>query len=181
MPQYYRDKKDFNIIPRETVQEMIDSTDDLRMRCIISLAWITGARITEIMKLRRQDFKGSLKDDVVFIRLNTIKGGVPRRLELSMTKTPFLLEYVVKYVKHRHGRIFDIGVRRAQQKLLKINEKTGYYITFHEFRHSRISYLAREKEASLSELMDWTGWASTRQAGNYLIRKTSKRFRDQIE
>ena len=180
MPKYYIPKKDFYVIPFEQVKRMIKVTDDIRMKAILALIWVTGARIGEILKLRKEDFTVDLNTDTVLILIPTLKGGSPRELELSINDTPTMKEIILPYLAKRDNLLFDIGRRRTQQLLQKINKETDYWLTFHQFRHSRITYLARKERASTAELMDWTGWNTSRQVGTYIIKQSSKRFKNRI-
>ena len=184
MPQYYRKKKDFKIIPIEDLKLMLKAARKYRnydrMWAILVLVWITGARIGEILRLKKEDFLIDFEKDTLYVTLSTLKGGAMRELKLSIEKTPFIKEIIMPYISRRKGWLFWIGVRRAEQLLQRINEDTGLWYTFHEFRHSRLTYLARKLRASTSELMDWTGWRDTSPVGVYLIREASERFKDKI-
>ena len=185
MPKYYIPKKDFYIIPFEDVKMMINAAKDIRMKAILALVWITGARIGEILKLRKEDFIIDPEKNLVLLTIQTLKGGVPRELKLDIN-TPTMKEIVLRYIQTRHAnQLFDIGERRAQQWLTEINQELWKddktkWLTFHQFRHSRSSFLGHRLRASMSELMDWFGWKSTSQVGTYQIRESSERFKDKI-
>jgi integrase len=182
MPKYYHSKDDFKIISQAEIYIMIQNETDERNKILVILAWLTGARIGEIIMLKGADIDIDDVNDELRMRLMTEKqkSHPTRELYFSIAKTPFLIEYIIPYVKNRPGKLFNIGIRRAQQLLKKNNEKTNFWFTFHEFRHSRLSYLARNLRASISEMMDWTGWASSSQVGTYVIRGAPKRFKDVI-
>lgn len=179
MPKYYIPKKEFYIISFEQVKRMINVTDDIRMKAILAIVWITGARIGEVLMLKKENFTFDLEHNRVLILLNTLKGGVPRELKISLN-TPTIKEIILPYLEKRTNLLFDLGERRTQQLLQKINKETGLWLTFHQFRHSRITYLARIKRASMAELLDWTGWATTKEIGTYVIRESSERLEDEI-
>ena len=186
MPIYYRDKGDFKVISYKEVAHLINTahkiTKNLRDPAIIALVWITGARIGEVLRLRKEDIDIDEEKNEMRIRLITEK--IPNRpireLYLSLD-TPLIRTIVMKHMEQCPAdNLFNIGVRRAQQILKAVNEETGYWLTFHEFRHSRLTFLARNLRASVSEMMDWTGWKSTSEIGTYIIRGAPKRFKDKI-
>jgi integrase len=179
MPKYYIEKEQFYIIPLEQLKRMIKSTDDIRMRAVLAIVWITGARIGEVLMLEKKNFTLDLAHNRILIFLHTLKGGVDRELKISLN-TPTVKEIILPYLDRKENKLFDIGERRVQQLLLKINKETDLWLTFHQFRHGRVSYLARTKRASMAELMDWFGWKGTKEIGTYLIRESSERLEDEI-
>jgi Phage integrase family. len=56
MPKYYRDKTAFEVVKKEEIEPYILNAQNEEMRIVLALAWLTGARISEILELKKQDF-----------------------------------------------------------------------------------------------------------------------------
>jgi len=186
VPKYYHEKNMFKIIWKDEMEVMLRHCKTLRDKVLLALVWLTGARISEVLALKRYDFDIDYEKDELRVRLITLKKRTkepPRReLYFSIEKDPFVKDIIIPYIEKLdlEKSLFNIGKRRAQQILHEINKKTGFWYTFHEFRHSRLSYLARVQEASVSDLMDWTYWKDINMIGVYIIRKAPKKFKGKI-
>lgn len=175
MPLYSRPKDEFKMWSKAEIEPVMEKADP-RAKPIIALAWITGARIGEIMSLKPEDF--IVLGDEVRIKMITekVKGHPLREYTLSID-TPFLRDMVLPFFE----RPLPFKKRRAEQLLQAACRESGVKFVFHEMRHSRNTYIARVLRASMSEMMDWNGWKSPGQIGTYLIRESPKRFKDMIK
>ena len=86
--------------------------------------------------------------------------------------------------KEYTARLFYNGKRRYQQLLLALNKQLSPtnqadWITFHYLRHSRITYLARNLQATPEELKGWTGHRSNA-FDEYIASRKVKRFAGQL-
>ena len=183
MPIYYRRKDEFQIVPKENVEVMIKFAKSFRDSCLLVIVWLTGARIGEVLQLKTSDIDFDVEKNECRIRLKTfkVKNHPLRELVFSL-KTPFIKSYVENY--HRNcltERMFPFCVRRAEQILQEINKETKFWVTFHELRHSRLTFIGRNLRASVSEMMDWTGWTTPSELGTYIIKGTPERFKDKIQ
>jgi len=186
MPKYYRDKTAFEVVRKEEIEPYILNAQNEEMRIVLALAWLTGARISEILELKKQDFLINKERDSITITIKAKKRGKFGFPTFSFSD-PFI-DLVVDYVyniDNNQQKLFKKSKRRFQQMLLELNKKiygenTEKYITFHYLRHSRISYLARELGALPEELKSWTGHRSTAFEEYFAPRRT-ERFKGKIK
>lgn len=180
MPKYYHDKKDFKIIPKEDVDRLIGLFDRDDMKVLIALIWLTGARVGELLKVEKKHITITSDEFKIILETFKTKPRIYREIVFS-AYTPYIRFLIIPYVEKSQDRLFHYSKRRYQQLLQKANKITGLYYTFHEFRHSRLSFLARTLRASVSEMMDWTGWKTADPIPIYVMRGTADRFKDKIE
>jgi integrase len=166
MPWYHIPKKEFKIVTAEEMKKYIDETSDEDFKFVLALAWLTGARIQEIVNLKKKDFIIGKNDLTIIIKaLKHGKIGYPT----FSFDDPFVKEIVlprINAIENPESKVCLRGKRRYQQLLLKLNEKfypdePSKWITFHYLRHSRLTYLARVLKAFPEELKSWTGHSST--------------------
>jgi integrase len=165
MPKYYIPKNEFRIILYEEIKKYIDATDDSDFKFVLALAWLTGARIQEIVNLKRRDFQIGKNDLTIIIKaLKRGKIGYPT----FSFKDPFISDLIIPRVlsiEDPDSRVCLKSKRTYQRMLLKLNKKLypnepNKWITFHYLRHSRITFLARVLKAFPEELKSWTGHRS---------------------
>jgi integrase len=161
MPRYYIPKEDFAIIKVGEIEPYLDMAPDEDSRMFIATCWLTGSRINEIAKLERKNIKINPDNRDLEFTIKAQKFGKVGFPGFSFDD-PFVRMLIPFYEKRKEGRVFQRGKRRYQQIILELNKSihgsdTTKYLTFHQFRHSRISYLARELRASPEELKSWTG------------------------
>lgn len=175
MPLYQTPKEEFRVWSKAEIDPVLEKADP-RVAPIIALAWVTGARIGEIMAAKPEDFE--VAGDEVRIKMMTekVKGHPLREYTLSIS-TPYLKDLILPFFE----KPLPFKKRRAQQLLQAACRDSGIKFVFHEMRHSRNTYIARVLRASMSEMMDWNGWRTAGQIGTYLIRESPKRFKDMIK
>lgn len=166
------------------VANMVARAKCQRDKALVSVLFLTGQRISEILKLTRKDVivdpsrpnriiisfliqkrkRKRIKDNVYVPVTNPL---IPRhRIPLDMS-LPFMGDFVkwVNNFSEPDVRIFKITRQHAWAIIKALNPNTFP----HFFRHTKISMLA-EKGASGPELMTWAGWSDLRPAGRYLSR-----------
>lgn len=184
MPLYYRKKEAFEIINKDTIYPYIDTAPTQEIKAMIATLYITGCRLIELTELTKDNI--ICDDENVKIKLHTAKrtDGKLRTLLIDIN-TPYLIE-LLKHQKICPSVIlFDASIRTYQRKLLKLNKQiqgtnTNQYITSHQLRHSRASFLAYNLEATIWELRAWFGWKSAEPASVYVIEQSSERFKNNI-
>lgn len=189
MPMYYTPKRKFKVYGTEDIIPYIIHAEKEDFKPLISLAFLTGARISELLALRKKDFEINIEADELRLVLKTLKrkGDFNRELVFSIKADPFIQDIIVPFVeklKWDDGKIFRMTKRTYQAKLLQLNklihgENTSSYIVFHQLRHSAITYLARDLRASAWEIASWTGHKSTAYE-EYMIHGASKRFKGRL-
>jgi len=147
---------------REEVEDMISRADNERDRALIAMLYITGARISEVLRLKRKDIEIGEKEVRITITPLKIRSKGPlifvHTLPIPLT-APFV-EHIVSYVsKIQDGEEFLFcGYKkpmtrvRAWQIIKKLNQDTFP----HFFRHTRASKLA-EAGADVLEIKEWLG------------------------
>lgn len=164
-----------------------------RILCVLCIAWMFGKRISEIMKLRKEDLW--FKDGYLFIRFDVGK----KRREKDVVKKTYIKQtiesskYVKDYIKPYFEKIKDgyifpsygsgenrrviMGERvyeyrtegghlttgRIRQQLKEVNER----VWLHLIRHSLATRMA-EKGVGVPQLMAWFDWSSANVAMRYV-------------
>lgn len=169
MPEYKYERE--NIISKEETQEMINTANRQRDKCIIALHYLTGARISEIVELKRKAIttnKNEIKIEFSW-RKRRDKGPVKVTGSLIFQKeeTPFV-EYILSYLKNmgfdEDHYIFPaygclsyaadkhLSRQRVWQTLKNIEEDCSSHL----FRYTRALKLEK-KGYSLNDVRKWLG------------------------
>lgn len=155
-----------------------------RDKALISILWLTGARIGEVLLLTKDDIL--IDDESIKIKLKTLK---KRRKE---NENKFMIDYrtiefevdssnpVVKecikniidyYNMISEGRIFRISQRWAREIVNRVTkEAIEKRLAPHHFRHSRFTFLA-EKNIPINLLLHMKGSSDLRSIVPYLQAK----------
>ncbi len=142
-------------LSREEIEKILDCCGDLETKTLIALVYETGARIQEILRLRRRD--------IVFDEYGA-------RLRLWHSKSESRVVRVVKYSKllalyletARPGEdeyIFRHSYTTYLDRFRKVCERAGVrwrHRMFHVLRHTRATELYRHFREL--EMMRWFGW-----------------------
>jgi len=184
MPSYYRPKNEFEIVTQEKLKLYLNKINDLEFKALLSLAWLTGARISELLEVKKKDFIITSDEIKLLIKTYKQKNHPIRELIFSI-KDPFT-NFVLDYLQNLDNEqtLFPKCKRTYQHRLQRLNKKIfgenkNEYITFHYLRHSLISYLARELRASAWEIQSWTGHKSSAYE-EYIIKTATDRFKGQL-
>lgn len=184
MPIYYRKKESFQEVSLQEISKYIQACEDEEMKVLLALAWLTGARLVELLSLEKGDFsfRSTLDKELVTITIKARKGGKKGFPTFDLNADPFIKE-IVNFVNTRE-KIFTKGKRRFQQLLNALNKKIypenkENWITFHYLRHSRITFLAR-MGATPEEIKSWTGHKSSAFEEYFQPRKV-ERFAGKIQ
>ena len=173
-------------MPQE-VSEMIFIADDQEIKAIISLLYITGARISEILNLNNDDITYHTENNSKYIRLRirTLKQkktGSPfvrlRFLEFNIN-TPFIINFI-EYLPSRakHDKVFT----RYRELAYYYIKKTNRYLSPHAFRHSRAQKFA-DIIVNPFKLMALTGHVDIKNVMKYVdtSKIALKEFRDKYD
>lgn len=181
VPIYYLPKEEFQVVSIAAIQPYIENTEIQEMKAIISLSFVTGARISELLKVKKKDIFVDKEKNEFRIRIVSLKTYsrkkykeakekgeklIPPTRELVLDfNDPFIGNLIVPYIESlptEDSSLFAHSKRYYQKNLFKLNAKIHNgnktnYITFHYLRHSVITYIARELRATGAEIKDWTG------------------------
>ena len=166
MPKYYIPKHEFRIITSEEIKPYIEKAEKEEVKAIIALAWLTGARISDLLKLKRENFLVDEERKMLTVVIQASKGGSVGFPTFSFEDpfVPIILQYLQKF--DRGQKLFRKTKRWYQQELFKLNmqikgNNQNEWITFHYLRHSRITYIARVLKATPEEIKSFTGHRSS--------------------
>ncbi len=173
---------------------MISIADNPRDKALIGVLYYSACRIGEIINIQKKhiEFKEHITELTVYgktgLRIIPIvevtklindwldtHGDRKNKeayvwINIGTTKNIANLKNVKKEhikVKNNYGK--HIGVRSVEKLLKKVGDRAGITkkVNPHNFRHSRLTYLAsRITEAELKNFAGWT--ASSKEAGTYV-------------
>lgn len=188
MPKYYIPKEEFKIIPKEEIQPYLDAARDEDYKTALAVVWLTGMRIQEVVLLKARQISIDPTDQSMEIRFQALKRGRIGVPNFSWNDT-FVSDVVLPYVQGAYAqgreRLFKRKSKSSYQKTLQAINKQLHgeakerYITFHQFRHSRATYLVR-LGATTDELIAWFGRRTT-DFSDYTIATKTSRFRGHIK
>lgn len=176
MPIYYRDLKE--IVPAKEWEKFVNAADTLEQKAVLALAWLTGARISEILSLEKSDFYVNEERKLITVTLRARKGGKIGYPTFSFSDcfATFILDRLAQLQERE--KIAKRGKRWWQKFLIKLNKKIypnekSKWITWHFLRHNRITLLAR-LGATGEELKSWTGHRSSAYEEYIAVRRVER-------
>jgi integrase/recombinase XerD len=176
MPRYSFQRKDI-IRPSEFLS-ILNQTDSLELKVLLILLYRTGARITELLKLKVEDFV--VLEDRIRISIPTEKkksqSPIEQRRTIEISRNFDYINYLIEYLtflKEPGTKLFSRSRVNYWYKIKKLKPDLSPHI----FRHSRLTLLA-EAGASEQELKYFAGWTDTRPSSNYIHLKSLERFLD---
>jgi integrase len=176
MPRY---KKDINqILEKPDFELLLTKAANLRDRALLAFLYLTGARPTEIVEVKKKDvYENTADPDAVYIRVKTAKLGKKAIREFTITerilvfpKTTAYLNLVADYaatLPTPDNLLFPFSPTRIRQLVYQMSENK--YCPYH-FRHSRLTKLSRAG-ATTDELMYWKGALEIKSVSAYLKAK----------
>ena len=184
MPIYYIPKKDFKIVESNEIKPYIESTQDDEVRITILIAWLTGARIQEIVNMKKEDITIDEEYREVNFLVKALKFGKTGFPTIGFND-PFVMDFLIPYLRRLLTNDIVSRCKRVYQNALKeLNKKIhgddkSKYITFHYLRHSRLAWMGRKQRAFPEEFKSWTGHQSSA-FEDYFAPSRTKRFKDKI-
>jgi len=178
MPRY---KQNINeTLFEEDAYRLFKIADTETKKIMICLAWITGARPSELREIKFENILYT--KEYITIRVNTKKLGKGdfkvdyRNLTLirnSTTEESLYIEFLIDYIKRYNGSKEDFVLPMAESTMRKyINkiskEAIGKEITMYHLRHSVMTHLASTGKIGIRELMTWKGTSSMNSVATYL-------------
>lgn len=168
MPKIKVPKRDR--MTREEVEEMIKKVDQissnpLRDKALLATLYLTGARISEVLNLRKEDLWIDERKKMVFFRMRPQKRRDTSPLKhhhiLGLSINAPFMNYILELADIMPSRdswlfhgdyVYPISRVTAWRIIKKLNPNTFP----HFFRHTRASILA-EMGADAFEIRDWLG------------------------
>ena len=132
-------------ITREEYYELKAGSDDLNLRLLFDLLWITGGRISEILALRARDLQRRRSRYYLRVvrskRRRPLHESLPLPIELGLR----LEEFIRLRGLEDDQPLFSMSRSTAWRKIRKLGEEVlGRRVTPHMFRHGRVYDLARQ-------------------------------------
>jgi integrase len=166
-----------------------DACNDM-LGTFLRLAWETGARKSEVLRLRWVDVEpvkiADHPDLAARIELRDTKSGEDRVVFISRALFKRLKAHEREYrrptsplvfpSRTRNGRYNADGpfrVARTAAKLDQPDEKYGEVLNIHHIRHTWATRLG-DRGASLAQIMSAGGWKTAQMAMRYMKRKESQ-------
>jgi integrase/recombinase XerD len=136
----YRQKMEskWEIIEKETIDEIIFRTTKNRNRLLLELMARGGMRVGEVLKLRLKD----LQDQKLIIQ--SPKSGKEREIVFIPQKVADRLrDYAHQACKKPEDRIFPISYEAARMVVLKAGKLVGIHLRPHDLRRHSATYASR--------------------------------------
>lgn len=133
-------KKVFKFIPKETMQKVINSLPGIYQK-LAFLQLKTGARVTEIMTLRAENFDFNIDDRMIYIKVGVNKSLSKRNKEKNL--------YLPK--KYEHLILRWLNCRTFGYVFLPHDYET----MSEEVLHTKLDSLRREYDRKLAEAGKW--------------------------
>lgn len=181
MPRYYREKVDFQHVPKEEIDKYLRLSTNKNFNLLLKMSWLIGARIGDLKRIRKRHV--DVSEDSITITLKSSKGGTLGYPTFSV-EDPYVKDIISRLeVYSEDDFLFPRTVRRYEQILLELNQKVYpsnkfNWIVFHYLRHSRITALG-ELGATESDIISWTGHVSQAYR-EYIKKKSVTKFKGKI-
>lgn len=157
------------IIPsRVWIEEKISQIPAERDRAFLCALWLTGARLNEVLELRRSDFSKVAKGKKLKIKLITLKN----QIQMNRLVHPYIAghEHVVNPLIN-YLQYFEM-----EEKIFKFTGRTGENIVKrwfpdwfpHLIRHYRATHMAGNPNVSQVMLESWFGWSDPSSSRVYI-------------
>ena len=176
-------------ITQEEILNIINSPRlKLETKALLSLMYVTGGRISEVLLLRPMDIHHSEGEDSIAIDMVTKKNKKSKNRVVPVILNPIELEMMriaKKYIAAREiktvDKIFPFGQNKAWRKLkmIKISirvttpegerqEEYPLALYPHYFRHCRATHFVTLYHLNAFELTNVMGWSDARPAEVYV-------------
>jgi len=179
----YSYQRDNWVITKSEFKQFVDNADLKQTKIIFILMYYTGARFTEILRLRTSNF--IFEEDYLTITIRNAKRKDNSVRQLKLPRGLFLMDIVEGYILDREVRVkagiadnnlFDIQDKKAYNffyyKLKKICKSVDNPISFHAFRKSRATEIANAGH-SANQLAGWLGHKTLNMSVFYVQNSTA--------
>ncbi|MFC1897707.1 tyrosine-type recombinase/integrase [Chloroflexota bacterium] len=137
-------KKLLPSVTEEQVQILLKTTDSLRDKCVITMLFDSGLRLSEVCNIKHSDIDWST---------NTLNVLVKGNREAKAAFTPNIANLLQEYIaKNGHGSdsLFGMKPRGVQDMLSRLSREAGFPCNAHSFRKGFACYLHKRGLSTLS-------------------------------
>ena len=179
-----REKKLPDVLSKEEVGAMLDSTDNAKHKCIIALIYSSGLRRGELINLKLEDIDSRR----MLIKIRGAKGKKDRYVQLARASLKLLREYYKEdkpaewLLEGKRGKSYSatsiFNVVRDAGKRAGIKKRVYPHILRHSFATHHL-----EQGTDLRYIQDWLGHASSRTTEVYthVSNQDALRFRNPLD
>lgn len=163
-------KNPVRVLSYQDLFEGIMGIESGEEKAFVSLLYLTGARVSEIVKtIRAGDVEVFQDDGVQYLKVRNMP--ILKRRDKEATRHPEILlkgkekvlaENVITHCRASKGVLFDISRRTGYNW---VHKHTGFYP--HYLRHARTTHLAEYADFDPADLQKFIGWANLNMAGRY--------------
>lgn len=132
------------VLSKEEVKRLIDSTDNNKSRLIVSLLYSAGLRVSELVNLKKEDI--NLNEKTGWVRRG--KGNKDRLFVLSENLSKEITEYLNERAENKYvfSKEKPLTTRNIQKIIYGLRRRAGISkkITPHTLRHSFATHLLEQ-------------------------------------
>ena len=144
------------VYTQEEVEKLIETEDNPKDKCLISLLYESGCRISELLNIKIKDINFEQDYALINVMGKTGNRTIPISKSVALLKT-WLNYHEDKGNKEAYLFDYQYFVVLHKLKMLFIKAKIDKPFNPHQFRHSRATELAQNlTEAQMKQFFGWT-------------------------
>lgn len=148
-------------ISLDRMKRLIQKCPSLDWKALFSLLWLTGCRISEVLSLRKSDFR--IEGDYLVVSIQRLKRKDKPLTDIHLPLRSRFCHFIMEYARTRKGQLWSCSRTEAWKMLKSLDAR----LTLHDFRRHRANFMAR-KRATVWEMLSFFGWKSTSTPTAYL-------------
>lgn len=179
------------VVPLEKLISWSENIEDYQLRTIFYILYLTGARISEVLALRKKDItieemKGI---KVVIFNMINLKNKTSKFKKQAIPAiTPeikWMLKVILYYINDleddkkifyytrnnvttRYRKLPPLHLRATSKETGKVIDNCEFKMHPHYLRHCRLTHLEEEHDLGAFKLTIFAGWSDTKPARTYV-------------
>lgn len=164
-PHKFKHGKQKQEMPKEEFYKIMEQGKFVKHyhKAFLALLWYTGARVSELLELRKEHFK--TKGNILYVKVKAEKHGTERTAFQLHKDLPYV-NLIVKRTEKVRGtqRVFPFTRQTAWRIIKRVApEKYPHY-----FRLNRTVKFLNNPDVTLNEIRQWMAWKSIKTVDHYL-------------